>query len=165
MDLKQKMEDALNDQVNAELYAGHIYLSMSAYCETLNLGGFGNWMREQAKEEYGHAMRIYKHIVERGGTVKLGQIDAPPVKWKNPLDAFKGAYDHEVKVTKMINDLVDLARKLDDKAAESFLKWFIDEQVEEEEQTDSIVAQLKMIGDSNIGLIMLDRALAKRGGD
>ncbi len=158
----KKIEQELNKQINAELYSGYMYLSMSAYFESLNLGGFAGWMRQQAKEEQEHAMRFYKHIVERGGAVVLDKIDAPPKSWKSPLEAFQAVYDHEVKVTGMISSLVDLAQEEDDKPAFSMLQWFVDEQVEEEEQTDAIVQKLKMIKDSPQGLLMLDRALGER---
>lgn len=162
MEIGEKIVSALNKQINAELYSGYIYLSMSAYAEEINLSGFGHWMRKQYEEEVAHAMRFYKYVVERGGRVTFDAIEKPPTEWKNPLDMFTAAYEHEKKVTDMINNLVDLARKEDDKATESMLKWFIEEQVEEENQTYTIVQTLKQIGDSSMGLIMLDRELAKR---
>lgn len=165
MKIKEKLQDALNKQINAELYASYIYLSMSAYFESMNLSGFANWMRAQTREENEHAMKIYDYVFERGGEVSLSAIDKPPSGFKNPLAAFEAAYEHEKKVTGMINDLVDLAAKEGDKATESMLKWFIDEQVEEEDQTLKIVETLKKIGDSDTGLVMLDRELGKRGKD
>ena len=165
MKIKEKIQDALCKQINAELYASYIYLSMSAYFESMNLSGFANWMRAQTREENEHAMKIYDYVFERGGDVSLSAIDKPPSEFKSPLGAFEAAYEHEKKVTGMINDLVDLASKEGDKATESMLKWFIDEQVEEEDQTLKIVETLKQIGDSSMGLIMLDRELGKRGED
>jgi ferritin len=162
MVLNKTMETALNKQINAEMYASHIYLSMSAYFEDNNLGGFASWMRKQAKEETEHAMRIYDYVVEKGGRVKLDTIQKPPTTWKSPLDAFNAAYEHERKVTAMIDNLVSIARKLKDNATESMLKWFVDEQVEEEDQTDEIVQKLKMIGDSKHAIFMLDNALGQR---
>ena len=165
MKIGQKMQDAINKQINAELYSGYMYLSMSAYFEAENLPGFAHWMRQQAGEEYEHAMKFYKYTFERGGDVTLEAIDKPQTKWESPLDAFETAHKHEVKVTSLINALVDIACQENDKATESFLQWYIDEQVEEEASADEIVQQLKMIGKSGNGLIMLDRALAKRGKD
>jgi ferritin len=162
MKISGKIQDAVNGHINAELYSAYIYLSMSAYSESANLPGFGHWMRKQAQEEVGHAMKLYNHIIDRGGVVSLAAVDKPPAAWKNPLAVFEAAYEHEKKVTAMIGKLVDLARKEDDKATESFLKWFIDEQVEEENQTLKIVETLKQLGDSKMGLIMLDKELAKR---
>lgn len=162
MEIKDRMQKALNKQINRELFSGYLYLSMSAYFESINLGGFAHWMRKQASEEEGHAMRLYKFIVNRGGKVELDAIETPKLSWKTPLDAFEDAYKHELKVTDMIHDLVNLARSEKDTATESFLKWFVDEQVEEEESTNEIVQKLKMITSSKNALFMLDNSLAKR---
>ena len=160
--LNSKIERAINDQINAELYSAYIYLSMSAYFEGINLPGFADWMSLQAKEEVGHAMKLYSFVYERGGNVKLAAIDAPPVKWKSPLDVFESAYKHELKVTGLIHKLVALARAEKDVATENFLMWYVDEQVEEEAQSDAIVQKLKLIKDSANGLYMLDKELSGR---
>ena len=160
--LNSKIERAINDQINAELYSAYIYLSMSAYFEGINLPGFAHWMSLQAKEEVGHAMKFYSFVYERGGNVKLAAIDAPPVKWKSPLDVFESAYKHELKVTGLIHKLVALARAEKDVATENFLMWYVDEQVEEEAQSDAIVQKLKLIKDSANGLYMLDKELSGR---
>jgi ferritin len=162
MKINNKMQERLNKQINAELYASYLYLSMSANFESKNMPGLAHWMKMQAREEVGHAMRIYDYVFERGGEVALMAIEKPAANWTNPLSAFQAAYEHEKKVTGMIDGLVDLARKEADKATESFLKWFVDEQVEEEKQTDEIVQKLKMIRKSANGLFMLDHELAKR---
>ncbi|HRU38322.1 MAG TPA: ferritin [Candidatus Goldiibacteriota bacterium] len=161
----KRMEEGLNKQVNAEFYSSFLYLAMSADFESKNLKGFAHWMKAQAAEEYDHAMRIYKHIVERGGKVKLTAIDGPKSEWKNALEAFEDAYAHEQKVTGMIYKLVEMAKDEKDYAAESMLKWFVDEQVEEEAQTLEVVEQLKMIGDSKGSLFQIDHKLAKRKED
>jgi ferritin len=158
----KKIEDAFNGQLNAELYSGYLYLSMSAYFQSINLEGFAHWMRVQAKEEQAHAMRFFDHIVERMGRVSLGAVEKPPAEWKSPLAAFEDASKHEQKVTGMIHDLLGLAAKESDPAAHAFLQWFVTEQVEEEANADRIVQQLKMIADAPQGLIMLDRALSER---
>ena len=160
--IKQNLEKAINKQINAELWSGYLYLSMSAYFESLNLGGFAQWMRIQAQEEVGHAMRFYKHIIERRGRVTVGAINAPPSNWKSPLHAFEEAFKHEQKVTGMIDDIADIAKKENDYATTSMLKWFIDEQVEEELSTDTIVQKLKMIGTNTGALYMLDHELGER---
>jgi ferritin len=166
MEIKTKVRDALNTQINKELYSSYLYLSMSAWFESKNFKGFSHWMKMQAKEELSHAMKIFDYIFERGGDVKLTEIEAPAVEWKSPLNSFEDAYKHEQEVTRMIENLVDIAREEKDKATESFLKWFIDEQVEEEDSARTIVEQLKMIGESKNGLLMLDSHLSKRkGGD
>ena len=160
--IKQAIEKAINDQINAELYSAYLYLSMSSYFESKNLGGFAHWMTVQAKEEVNHAMKFYGYINERGGRVTLKAIDSPPVNWKSPLDVLENVYKHEVKVTGLINKLVNLARSEKDVATENFLMWYIDEQVEEEASADAIVQKLKLIKDSANGLFMLDHELAQR---
>ena len=122
--ISKKMEKALNDQVNAELYSAYLYLSMESYFKSLNLNGCANWMRVQTQEEISHAMKIYDFVNERGGRALLKGIEGPPTKWKSPLAVFEAAYAHEQKVTGLINNLVDLAIKEKDHATNSFLQWF-----------------------------------------
>jgi ferritin len=162
MMLSKKMETTLNKQINAELWSAYLYLSMSAYFESINLGGFANWMKVQAQEEVDHAMKFYHHIHERRGRVILSAIAAIPTTWKSPLHAFEEAFKHEQKVTAMIENIATIAAAEKDYAATSMLQWFHDEQVEEELSTDTIVQKLKMIEKSTGGLFMLDRELAKR---
>jgi ferritin len=163
--LSEKMEAALNEQVNAELYSAYIYLSMAGYFRKMNLPGFAHWMEVQAQEEVGHAMKIYGFIDERGGAVALKAVDGPPTEWASPLEAFQAAYGHEQKVTGMINDLVDLADEVDDKAARAFLQWFVTEQVEEEASADEVVQKLKLVGDQPGPLFMLDNVMGRRGSE
>ncbi len=160
--LSKKMLDALNNQVNAEFYAAFIYLSMATHFEDQNLPGFAHWMGEQYKEEVEHAMKIYGYINDRGGRVIIKAIDQPPVDFSSPLDVFQKALEHEVKVTGMINNLMDIAEEKKDRATRVFLHWFIEEQVEEEKNASEIIETLKMIGDKGHALIMLDRQLAQR---
>lgn len=160
--INKKIEDALNGQMVAETYSGYIYLAMAADFDAQNMKGFGRWMKAQALEELFHAMKIYDYINDRGGRAVCGAVDAPPANWKSPLDAFKAAYEHEVKVTGMINDLVDLARSQNDKATENFLQWYVNEQVEEEAQTDEIVKNLEKIKDHPAALFMYDARLGER---
>ena len=160
--LKKKVQDALNKQVNAELYSAYIYLSMAAYFESFSLAGFANWMRCQTQEEILHAMKIYDFINERGGKVALKPIEGPKTAWKSPLEAFQDAYKHEQKVTGMINKLVDLSIKESDHAANAFLQWFVTEQVEEEASADEVVQKLKMIGKDGSGLYMMDQEMGQR---
>jgi len=147
--LNPEMEKALNKQVNAELYASYLYLSMSAYFQSANLAGFANWMRIQTQEELVHVMKFYDYIGERGGKVTLGAVDGPPTEWKSPLAAFEQAYAHEQMVTGRINDLVNLAIDERDHATNGFLQWFVTEQVEEEATADGIVQKLKLIGEGD----------------
>jgi len=160
--LSEKMQEALNAQINAELMSAYLYLSMAAYFYDANFPGFANWMRIQDHEERIHAMKIYDYVVARNGRVRLLPLEGPKVEWQSPLDAFEDAYKHEQKVTGLISKLVDLAVSEGDHATDSFLKWFVDEQVEEEASVDAIVQDLRRAGDSAQILFMLDRELGGR---
>ncbi|MFP4041134.1 MAG: ferritin [Bacteroidales bacterium] len=160
--LSEKMEKALNEQVNAEMYSAYLYLSMSAYFEDMNLSGFAHWMYIQAQEEMTHAMKIYNYIFDRGGKVSLNAIDKPPEKWDNPVNVVDEVYSHEQKVTQMIHDLVNLAREEKDHSTDNMLQWFVAEQVEEEASADELLQKLKIIDGSGQGLLMIDRELAQR---
>ncbi len=160
--IDKEMEEAINKQINEEMYSAYLYLSMSAYFEKIGLKGFANWMHVQYKEEMDHAMKFYRYLIERGGTVRLYGIKEPPHEWKSPLDAFEQTLEHEKHITKCINYLVDLAEKKKDRATFNMLQWYIDEQVEEEANDEEIIARLKLIGDSPQGIFMLDRELAQR---
>jgi len=162
MVIKEKMQKAVNKQINAELYSSYLYLAMAAHFEANNLLGFAQWLEVQAKEENTHAMKFYKYVIERGGKVTLTEIAAPPLEWKSPLAAFETVYAHELKVTALINDLLKLAKEEGDSATELLLQWFIDEQVEEEANAMLIVEKLKLIKDSSQGLLMLDKELGER---
>ena len=163
MMLPKKIETAMNKQINHEMYSAYLYLSMSVYCNSLNLEGFAHWMRVQANEEMAHAMKFYHHILERGGTVKLDAIKAPEAAWKSPLDVAQAVLKHEQFVTKLIHSLTDLSYAEKDHASTTLLQWFVDEQVEEEASATLIVERLKMVKESSGGLYMLDRELGKRG--
>lgn len=160
--LSKRIESTINKQINAELWSAYLYLSMSAYFESISLKGFANWMWVQAREEVTHAMRLYNHITERSGKVLLTAIDKVPTEWKSPLNAFEETYKHEQKVTSLINNIVDLANKEKDHATVNMLQWFVNEQVEEESSADEIVQKLKLIGKDNSGLFMLDQELGQR---
>jgi ferritin len=160
--ISHQIQDAFNDQLNAELYSAYLYLSMSAYFESMNLKGFANWMRTQAQEEMLHAMKFYSFVNDRGGRVVLSAIESPPVKWDSPLGAFEDAHRHEQKVTGLINNLVDLAMQEKDHSAGAFLQWFVTEQVEEEASADAVVQKLKLAGGQGAALFMIDAELATR---
>ena len=160
--MQKKIQDALNAQLNAESYSAHMYMSMSAYFQSVNLKGMAHWMRLQAEEETVHEMKFFDYILSRGGKVALGQIGAPPTDWESPLAVFEAAYEHERQVSAKINTLVDLALAESDHASNAFLQWFVTEQVEEEESVLEIVDQLKLIGDDRGALFMLDRELGQR---
>ncbi len=161
--LSSKLQDALNKQINAELFSSYLYLSMAAFFEGEDLKGMAHWMRVQSGEETAHAMRIFDFVNDRDSRVALAAIEGPKTQWKAPLEAFEEAYEHEQKITGMISDLMNLAAAEKDGAAHDFLEWFCREQVEEEAQTKLIVAQLKLVGDGGVGLYLLDQELGKRG--
>ena len=160
--LSEKMQDAINGQLNAELYSSYLYLSMNAYFKSINLDGFANWMYNQVQEELTHAMKFYDFINQRGGRVNLVQIEAPTTQWNSPLAVFEATLEHEQKVTGLINELVELALAEHDHATNIFLQWFVSEQVEEEESVTGVLEQLKLMGEAKGGLFMIDRELAKR---
>ncbi len=160
--LSEKMNKALNDQVTAEFYSSYFYLSMHSYFESLNLEGFAHWMRFQAQEEMMHGMKLYDYINERGGHIVLQAIDQPPAEWNSVLQVFEKVFEHEQKVTGMINNLVDIAMDERDHATNTFLQWFVSEQVEEESHVGGIVNKLTMVQDDPAGLFVIDQALSKR---
>lgn len=160
--LSEKMRDALNEQLNWELYSAYLYVSMAAYFDSINLPGFANWMRIQAQEEVVHAYKFYTYVNERGDKVILRSIEGPSTQWDSPLAVFEAAYQHEQKVTGRINDLVNLAVSENDHASNIFLQWFVTEQVEEESSADEVVQKLKLVGDAKAGLYMLDREMGQR---
>jgi ferritin len=160
--LSKEMEKAFNDQINAELQSYYLYLSMSAWFTSQNLEGFASWMKVQGQEEVTHAMKFFDQIHERGNTVKLQAMEAPQATWKSPLDAFEAAYKHEQYITGRINNLVKMAMQENDYASNSFLQWFVDEQVEEEASALAVVDKLKMVSEQPGGLYMLDREMAER---
>ena len=162
MKIHKKLEDAINKQVNAELYSAYLYLGMSSRCAEMNLKGMANWFYVQAQEEMTHAMKFYRFVLERGGHPLLTAIEGVRTDWKSALEMFETAYAHEQKVTGLINGIMDIALGERDHATASMLNWFIDEQVEEEANASEIAEKLKLIGDSKEGLFMLDKELSTR---
>ena len=160
--ISEKMEKALNNQVNAELYSSYLYLAMHAYVEKLGLKGFANWMYVQVQEEMAHAMGLYNYILTRGGTVNLGAIEKPEGTWNSIFEVIEAVYAHEQKVTSLINGLVDVAEEVKDRAAVSFLDWYVKEQVEEEDNVETILATLKLIGSDVNALLNYDKDLGTR---
>ena len=160
--LDKKIEKALNEQINKEMYSAYLYMAMSADTTHKGLDGFANWFMVQYQEEMEHAMRIYNYIKEQGGKVILDEIEQPPSSFDDPLDMFKKTLEHEQFITKSIHDLVALARKENDYATEIFLQWFVTEQIEEEANDNEIIDKLKMVGNKGNGLYMVDRELAQR---
>jgi ferritin len=160
--ISQAIQDAMNEQIKNELYSAYLYLSMAAYCESINLKGFAHWMRVQHQEETGHAMRFFDFINDRGGRVTLQAIPQPPTEFKSPLDIFEQTLEHERKVTAMINKIYDLAVKEGDYASQALLQWFVTEQVEEEKSATEILEKLRLAGDRGSALLYLDHELGER---
>lgn len=163
MALSKTVQDALNEQMKQEFYAAYLYLSMSAYCSAGNFEGFAKWLRLQAQEEVGHAMRIYDYLQDRGGRVLLQAIPQPATEFPSIANVFEQARDHERKVTGMINRLYEVVNEEKDYASHPFLEWFLTEQIEEEKQSTQIVESLKLAGEHPGALLMLDRELGARG--
>ena len=160
--LSEKMTDALNNQLNKEIYSAYLYMSMSAYSSYSGLKGFANWFMVQYQEEMAHAMKIYEYIDSQGQQVKLLAINQPPTEFESPLDMFGKTLKHERFVTKSINDLVDLAILEKDHATNIFLQWFVTEQIEEEGNDNEIISRLKLAGEDGNGLLMIDKELLAR---
>lgn len=159
----QKVQNAINDQINAELYSAYVYLSMSAYFEAQNLSGFAHWMRLQYQEETQHALKLFDYMNDRGGAIVLKAVDAPPAGAGSTLDIFEKTLAHERKVTGLIHSLYKLAMDEGDYPTQVLLQWYIDEQVEEEKNATAAVANLRLAGDSGPGLLLLDREMGGRG--
>lgn len=160
--IQQELEAALNAQINQELTASYNYLGMSVYFDNENLEGFAAWMLMQHDEEKVHAMKLLQYLQDRGGKVCLNAIPAPVFNYSKPLEVFQKALDTEVDNTKSINELYEIALRLNDHATKSHLQWFLDEQVEEEKSIEDIIALLERIGDESAGLLYLDDKLGTR---
>ena len=160
--LSPKMQKELNGQMNNEFFAEYEYLSMAAYFHASNLDGIANYFHVQAQEEHFHAMKIFHFILDKGGKVELQQISKPDVTYASPVAVFKKALQHEQKVTKSINDLMDEAIKEKDHAVNSFLKWYVDEQVEEEASANKALGKMQIINGQGEGLLILDQEFGQR---
>jgi len=160
--ISKKLQDAINEQINREFYSEFMYSAMRAWFARQTLNGFATWMDVQTREEHAHAMGLYLYLLNRGGEVELKEIAKPPKDFKDPMDVFQQTYEHEKFVTKSINELMDLAIKENDHAFISFLKWYVDEQVEEENNDETIIGKLKIIEGRPEGLLLLDQELGTR---
>ncbi len=162
MKISKKIQDALNGQINAELFSSYIYLSMAADCEANGLPGFGKWLRKQSEEEATHAMKIFDFVLDRDGRVELKAIEQPKHSFGKLLQMFEQVLKHERLVTDLINKLHDKAVAEKDHASAVMLEWFIEEQVEEEKTAMDIIDSLKLAGDNNAAILMLDREIGTR---
>jgi len=160
--ISKKLEQAINKQINAEIYSSYLYESMAAYYESINLKGFAHWMYVQALEEKTHAKRFFNYVCDRGGRVTLTSIAAPPVKWDSPTEPFGDAYKHEQKVTGLINNIANISIEEKDHLTTNMLQWFINEQVEEEASALDVYQKLKLLKGRGDGLFILDKDLAVR---
>ena len=161
--ISKAMQDAINEQINKEMFSSYMYLSMAAYFENTGLTGAASWMHAQAGEENEHAMKLFGHLVDRGGKVELKAIAAPQTEWAGPMAAFVAVYEHEQFVTKSIHALYEVALEEKDYAAQVLLQWFISEQVEEEKNASEIVDSMKRIEAHETAVLQLDHQLSKRG--
>ncbi|MCF7848953.1 MAG: ferritin [Kiritimatiellales bacterium] len=160
--ISKKIQDALNEQVNKEFYSAYLYLAMSAYCDGIGLPGFSKWMRFQYEEEIIHVTKMYDYILSQGGDMHLQQIDEPPKTYGTPLEIFETTLAHEQMVTKRINDLMGLAMDERDYATQTFMQWYVTEQVEEESNVNNVLQPLRMVGEDKGGLMMIDQQLGQR---
>ena len=160
--INEKLQEEFNIQINKELYSAYLYLAMKTYFQELNLLGFVNWLDVQVQEEHAHAMGMYDYLNERGGKVELRAIDKPVVEGNSPLEIFEHILRHEEYVTSRINEMMDVAEEVKDRAAMHLLDWYIKEQVEEEASVGGVLATLKLIGEDKKALLMLDKDLATR---
>jgi ferritin len=160
--LSAAMEDALNSQLNAELYSSYLYLSMCAQQQASKMNGIANWLGVQAKEELGHAVRFFDYVNQAGGRIQLRQIDGPPLQWASPLAVFEHVLQHEKRVTALINGLVEIAQSEGDQVTYQFLQWFVSEQLEEEESAEHVVNLLTVVGADSALVLQADAELALR---
>jgi ferritin len=160
--MNAKVEKAINEQIHAEFFSFYLYLSVSAYFSSQHLDGFAHWMRIQAQEEFGHAMKLFDYLNERGGSVQLQAMDAPQREWASAAAAVEAVLGHERHISARINELVNLASSVKDHATTVVLHWYVTEQVEEEATAETLFHQVRMVESSPHGLLMLDRELAGR---
>lgn len=160
--ISQKMQDAINGQVQAEFYSAYLYLSMSAYCESKSLKGFTNWLNVQYQEETFHATKLLNYLIERGGKLRLDTIDAPPSEFGTLAELFDKVLTHEQHITSLLNKLYEVAVSEKDFAAQIFLQWFINEQVEEEASVGEVLDKLAVIGEKSVDILYLDKELSTR---
>jgi len=160
--IKPVIEEAINSQINKEIYSAYLYLSMAAYFHGRNLEGFANWMEVQTQEEMMHAKKFYDYLINRGGKVKLMPIEGPKTAWDSPDQIFDETYRHEQFVTESINKLMDLAVKEGDHATQALLQWYVTEQVEEEANASGILEKLRLSGKDGSAIFLIDRELALR---
>ncbi len=160
--INAKVEESLNQQIQAEFFSFYMYLSVSSYFKADHLDGFAHWYDVQAQEELAHAMKLVGYLNERGGRVRLLALEAPPTEWSSPADAVAAALKHEQYITGRINALLDLASREKDHATVVLMHWFVNEQVEEEANASTMLEHVRMVGGSPQGLFLLDRKSAER---
>ena len=160
--MNEKVEEALNEQINREMYSSYLYLAMSAYSSSVGLPGFAHWFRVQVEEENIHAMKLFDYINNQNGRVKLKEIKEPPMEFGTPMKMFQQTLKHEQFITRSIHELVGLTLVEKDEKTASFLQWYVEEQVEEEENDKEIIAKLKGFEENKNTLTEIDAELAKR---
>ena len=162
--ISEKMQSELNEQVNKEFYSAYLYLAMAAYCTTIGLPGFAHWMRLQYEEENMHVTKMYDYILDQGGEIHLKKIEEPGKEFGSPVEIFEQTLEHEQFITRSINNLMGLAIEERDYATQTFLQWYVTEQVEEEANVNDVLNPLRMVGNDKGGLMMIDQNLSNRAG-
>ena len=160
--ISEKMQEALNEQVNKEFYSAYLYLAMAVYCDAQNMDGFAKWLQLQAQEEVTHGMKIYGYLRDRGAPVTLGALEQPQSQYESFQAVFEKVAEHEAFVTSAINNIANMALEEKDQVTYSFMDWFLQEQIEEEATADSILQKVKLVGDSGNGLFALNAELGRR---
>jgi len=160
--LSSSMNEALNKQINEEIFSAYMYLAIAAKADSMGLAGFANWFKMQYTEELAHADRFFNYVLERGGEISLAAIAKPEVSNGSALKMFEASLAHEQHITACIFKLKDLAKAESDHATDVFLEWFVNEQVEEEATTQNVIDQLRMVDGNPSGLFMIDRELGTR---
>lgn len=161
--ISSKMHEAFNAQINAELYSAYLYMSMASYCEVKNFKGFAHWLNVQGEEERVHAGKLITHLHDRGVSIRLRAIEAPPHDFESMESLFSSALGHEEEIARKINELYAMAVDERDYPAQVLLQWFITEQVEEIATASEMVENIRRVGENRQGMFLLDRDAANRG--
>lgn len=160
--ISQKINEIINEQINKEFYSGYLYLSMSAHLKELGLFGFASWTKIQAKEEVEHGLKLFDYLLERNSFVTLKQIQTPPFEFNGIISIFNEIYEHEKCITKAVMEIARVAEEECDRTTLTFIDWFIEEQIEEEQQVKNIIKRLELFGDNEASLFLMDKELGER---
>ena len=160
--ISEKINEILNEQINKEFYSGYLYLSMSAHLKELGLNGFASWLKHQAREEVEHGLKIFDYLIDCNSFVTLKQIRMPEFEFNGILSIFNHIYEHEQCITKSIMSIAQKADEECDRTTLTFVDWFIEEQIEEEEAVKNIIKRLELFGEDKVALYLMDKELGER---